>query len=89
MKHVKVKIQKFVKNEVHTLRKEFKLTASKDRIALLEARRLYDINHKSLKHQVKRDYKDLNRRERDLSRIVYIGVGVVFVLEIIFRYILK
>jgi len=87
--HIKIKIQKLIRDKVREVEKRFIMTAKKDQAIAEESKRIYELNHIHLDDKVTHHYNDLDIRVKNLSRLVYMGVGGALLLEIIFRFFYK
>ena len=75
---IKVKIQKHVRDKVRELEKRMNLTFAKNDLALDKAANEYELRHTILENRVS-----------NLTKLVYIGVGICFAFELLSKILWK
>ena len=87
--HIKIKIQKFVRDKIRDLDKKYEIINTNNEKSLKEARRLMELKQDNATLNYDLNHKILEAKISALSKIVYIGIGVVLVIEIIFKIYFK
>jgi len=87
--HIKIKIQKFVRDKIRELDKKYEIINTNNNKSLKEARRLMELKQDNATLNYDLNHKILEAKISALSKIVYIGIGVVLVIEIIFKIYFK
>ena len=87
--HIKIKIQKFVRDKIRELDKKYEIINTNNEKSLKEARRLMELKQDNATLNYDLNHKILDAKISALSKIVYIGIGVVLVIEIIFKIYFK
>jgi len=87
--HIKIKIQKFVRDKIRELDKKYEIINTNNEKSLKEARRLMELKQDNATLNYDLNHKILEAKISALSKIVYIGIGVVLVIEIIFKIYFK